>query len=289
MTNTIPAIVRAAESRDVLAAALQYEQMGFSVLACKVDKSPALRSWKHLTTRRANRETISLWGTTGILQSVGIICGEISNLVVIDCDGIDAVAEFRRSFPALTDTYTVVSGSGKGAHFYLRVGDMPPTTRTVGQPFGNIELRSRGSYIIAPPSMHPSGRAYRIGLHTEIKWVAQVHTLRRWIESLIKTKHGGIMPPPANQPVFNASAYARAALRAQADRVRLAPEGARNNQLNRAAFSMGRFIREGQISREEVQAELERAAAALAATDGIESVRRTIQSGISAGITKYEV
>ena len=94
-------------------------------------------------------------------------------------------------------------------------------------------------------------------------------------------------PHPA-QPVVNADAYAKAALIIQADRVRDARPGARNNQLNLSAFSLGRFVREGRLSLVEVVSALENAAAHLADADGIASVRRTINSGISAGIIKYE-
>lgn len=290
MLTTVPDIVRAAESRTVLQAALAYEQLGFSCLACNIDKSPAVRQWKHLSTRRASQETIKLWAHTGLLKSVGLILGDVSRgIVVIDCDGLDAVLEFAHAFPALTDTYKVESGSGKGAHFYLQVDDVPPTTRTVGQHFGNIELRSGGSYVIAPPSAHPSGMHYRVVQPFPIKRVTNLNAVRRWIEALIAEKHGGKMPPAANaRAVVHTSAYARAALLIQADRVAAARIGARNMALNMAAFRMGRLVREGNISRADVESALEQAAQDLIETDGIASVRRTIESGLNAGIEKYE-
>lgn len=290
MTQTIPAIVRAAESSDVLTAALAYERMGFSVLACQRDKSPTVRAWRHLTTRRARVETIEAWERAGMLASVGIICGAVSGgLVVVDCDGDEAVQTFRRAFPRLADTYSVKSGSGQGEHFYLLADDVPATARVVGAAFGNIEMRSNGSYVIAPPSLHPSGNPYTVHQDYEIRWVANLIALRNWIHGQIADKHGGVMPAPhAAQPVVNADAYAKAALIIQADRVRDARPGARNNQLNLSAFSLGRFVREGRLSREEVISALELAASHLTETDGIASVRRTINSGISAGIIKYE-
>ena len=290
MTQTIPAIVRAAESSDVLTAALAYERMGFSVLACQRDKSPTVRAWRHLTTRRARVETIEAWERAGMLASVGIICGAVSGgLVVVDCDGDEAVQTFRRAFPRLADTYSVKSGSGQGEQFDWLADDVPQTARVVGAAFGNIEMRSNGSYVIAPPSIHPTGQAYTVHQDYEIRWASNLIALRNWIHGQIAEKHGGVMPAPhAAQPVVNADAYAKAALIIQADRVRDARPGARNNQLNLSAFSLGRFVREGRLSREEVISALENAAAHLADADGIASVRRTINSGISAGIIKYE-
>ena len=291
MTQTVPAIVRAAEQRDVLTAALAYEHMGLSVLACNRDKSPAVHSWRHLTTRRARVETVEAWERAGLLASVGIICGAVSGgLVVVDCDGEDAVQTFRRAFPRLADTFSVQSGSGQGEHFYLLANDVPATARVVGAAFGNIEMRSNGAYVIAPPSVHPTGQRYTVHQDYEIRWVNNLIGLRNWIHGQILEKHGGNMPAPNTaQPVVNADAYARAALIIQADRVRDARAGARNNQLNLSAFSLGRFIRDGRLSREEVINALEIAAAHLVETDGIASVRRTINSGISAGAMKYEM
>lgn len=286
MTITTPRIINAARQNTVHAAALEYAAMGISLLACKTDKSPALRNWKHLQARRAMPDTINLWARTGLLQSVGIICGEVSrNLVVVDCDGLDAVKEFSRAFPALTDTYTVISGSGKGAHFYLYSDECPPTTRTVGQPFGNIEMRSNGAYVIAPPSLHPSGQKYSVDKPYAIRTVPNLHALRAWIEGLIKAKHGGVMPPPAGT-VFNPAPYAASALKSECDKVLFAPIGTRNDTINLAAFKMGRFVKSGQLHRSTVETAILQAAASWLGNENDTWVRKTIKSGLDAGILK---
>lgn len=286
MTITTPRIINAAYQHTAHAAALAYADMGISVLACHVDKSPSLRSWKHLTARRSTPETINLWQRTGLLESVGIICGEVSgNLVVVDCDGLDAVKEFSHAFPALTDTYKVVSGSGKGAHFYLYADECPPTTRVIGAPFGNLEMRSNGAYVIAPPSKHPSGQHYSVTQPFEVKRVPHLHALRNWIERLIKAKHGGVMPPPTGT-VFKPAPYAAAALKSECDKVLFAPVGTRNDTINIAAFKMGRFVKGGQLHRSTVESAILQAAASWLGNENDMWVRRTIKSGLDAGILK---
>ena len=286
MTTTKPNILRAAYQEKTYEAALEYAAMGFSVLACKLDKSPALRAWKHLTTRRATTETINLWYRTGLLESVGVICGEVSGgLVVIDCDGYEAVEKFSHAFPALTDTFSVISGSHKGEHYYLYVDEVPPTTRTVGQVFGNIEMRSNGAYVIAPPSLHPSGNKYAISKPYEIKRVKNLHALRSWIEKLILEKHGGVMPPPAGK-VFNPTPYAAAALKSECDKVMFAPVGSRNDTVNIAAFKLARFVKAGQLHRSTVESAILQAAASWLGNENPAWVQRTIKSGLDAGMIK---
>src|SRR5205823_6220992 len=76
------------------------------------------------------------------------------------------------------------------------------------------------------------------------------------------------------------SAYAAAALRQQEDAVRNAPVGTRNNRLNKAAFSMGQLMGEGEITIAEVEATL--TAAALHARLAPDEISTTLASGFAA-------
>lgn len=76
--------------------------------------------------------------------------------------------------------------------------------------------------------------------------------------------------------------YALAALQKELDAIVSAPEGTRNNTLNRAAFSLGRFVKAGLLKHLEVEDGL----AAAADSSGLyeAEVRRTITSGLCAGM-----
>ena len=184
--NAIPLILQSAQASTVHQAALRYASANISVLACRRNKAPALANWKHLQQRCADAATINSWHDPGLLESVALICGRVSgNLVVVDCDGLDAVAAFSARFPKLLDTYTVRSGSGQGAHFYYYAKLCPPTTRVIGAPVGNLELRADGCYVIAPPSVHPSGQRYAVTNPTRILHVFDLHEVVLWIRHLI--------------------------------------------------------------------------------------------------------
>lgn len=285
----IPEIVRAAQSHTVLEAALAFADLRMSVIPCK-GKAPAINEWKHLQTRRASRTLIQIWDANGLLQNVGIIGGAVSeNLVVMDLDGTKACEAFALTFPELTDTYTVASGSSSGAHLYFYADALPPTTRVTSTVYGNVELRANGCYVVAPPSIHPSGKPYSISNPAPILNVPNMQDVVSWIKRLMAEKHGGNMPAPAGKyqrPVRNGDYWAAVALQRESDAVRTAGAGERNNTLNRAAFKMGQLIQQGRLSRADVEQSLMSAAAGLSATDGEQTVIRTINSGLNAGISK---
>lgn len=282
--NATPLILECAREANVLQAALMYAHANISVLACRRDKTPALSNWKHLQQRLADPVTIARWHQAGLLESVGLICGRVSgNLVVVDCDGQAAVDTFCKAFPHLLDTYTVLSGSGKGAHFYYYAKLNPPTTRVVGAPFGNIELRSDGAYVIAPPSLHPSGNAYQVINPVSILHVFDLHEVVQWIKGQIAEKHGGTLPP-ATGTIIHGTAYGRAALAGECAYVRMAPVGGRNLSLFRAALKVGSLVRDGKIDRAEAERELFAAAEALTAEEGEIATQRAIRNGINTGM-----
>ncbi len=287
--NPTPDLLTTISRLTVYGAALLYESAGFSVLPCR-GKEPALSSWKQLQDLPAGPRMIELWERAGLLSNVGVVCGRASmNLVVVDCDGPTAVNAYTARFrPVLTDTYTVQSGSGLGAHFYYFVDALPPTTRLVNAKFGgNVELRADGCYVVAPPSLHPkSGKLYTIQNDAPILRVPHLRGVVEWIKTEMAEKRGGALTPLAGkyQPVRNASAYGRAALAGETARVRSATQGNQNNTLNLAAFQLGQLVAKGHLDRGQVETELVAAAASLVQRDGEESVRRTIKSGLDAGI-----
>ena len=99
--------------------------------------------------------------------NIGIVCGTPSHgIVVLDIDeddengkhGLDTLNDWEDTRGGLPDTAVAVTGRG-GLHYLYR------TDRTNIRPSTNAELavdvRSDGSYIVAPPSIHPNGTPYR--------------------------------------------------------------------------------------------------------------------------------
>ncbi|MBZ0319100.1 MAG: bifunctional DNA primase/polymerase [Anaerolineae bacterium] len=184
MTEQIPAIVLAAQSKTILEAAHAYHKLGFSLLPLH-GKRPSVKEWTQFQHTAADLPTIHVWHQAGLLQNIGIVCGAVSdNLVVLDLDGAAGYPAFAAIFPHLAATYTVATGGGIGKHIYWKVDQLPPAIKAMGTPIGNLEMCADGRQVVAPPSLHPkTGRPYTIYKEDDILKVADLAEVVAWLES----------------------------------------------------------------------------------------------------------
>jgi len=157
----------------VLAAAIEYAGRGWPVLplhgmvagrcTCGRDcgrdagKHPigaAVPRGVHDATR--DRDVIARWWRRWPTANGGIATG---NVLVIDVDprhgGDETLARLERQLGALPETPTVETG-GSGWHLYFR-GVVGPLRATLG---AGVDVKHHGGYVVAPPSVHASGRRY---------------------------------------------------------------------------------------------------------------------------------
>lgn len=157
-------------------------QFGFKVfpLRAGTKADQLLRSWKAEAT--ADRAKIDEWARRwpgcnwGIATGETVLCDPYNpravpdKLLVIDCDGQDAYDWFVGRYPQLRNTLSVDSGRDDGGgHVYLWA---PPSCElTIASHILlpadapqdlKIDVRCEGGYVVAPGSIHPSGRRYRI-------------------------------------------------------------------------------------------------------------------------------
>ena len=131
--------------------ALAYAKEGLRVfpLAPNSKEKQVLHSWiKEATT---NPDTIEYWWDTNPQYNIGIVTGE--KLFVIDVDiknqhnGIESLKQYGKELPT---TKMVKSPSG-GFHLYYYDDRQEVKTRT--GLYDGIDIRGKGGYIVAPPSM----------------------------------------------------------------------------------------------------------------------------------------
>ena len=84
----------------------------------------------------------------------------MSAIFVTDIDGPDAEAELRK----LEAQYgpippTVESITARGRHLFFHY-PQHPVRNSAGRLAPGIDVRGEGGYVLAPPSIHPSGRRY---------------------------------------------------------------------------------------------------------------------------------
>ena len=146
---------------SVLAAALDYARLQWSVIPIRPrDKRPVTR-WREFQHRLATEQEIDAWYQRWPTANVAVVTGEISGVVVLDIDprhgGSDSLAQWEAEHGPLPLSVEARSGGG-GRHIYFRhPGDI--VHNRVGIAPG-IDLRGDGGCIVAPPSIHSSGNAY---------------------------------------------------------------------------------------------------------------------------------
>jgi Bifunctional DNA primase/polymerase, N-terminal/Primase C terminal 1 (PriCT-1) len=156
----MPTVSRARVS-PIADAALGYLAKGWSVLPVRARDKRPLMPWEALQSTRPAAADVMQWYRRWPHANVGIVTGEISNLIVIDIDpqhgGEQSLERLQRQFGVMPPTVEAATGSG-GRHLYFAHPGAPVHNRAGLAP--GIDLRGDGGYIVAPPSMHPSGRPY---------------------------------------------------------------------------------------------------------------------------------
>ncbi len=266
-----------------LDAALSYAARGWAVFPLKPKtKEPATRhGFKDAT--KDERAINALWAGVP-MRNVGIACGEVSGVVVIDVDGDKGREEWAGlvGVNQVPETLTSKTGSG-GMHILFQHPGLAINNSPISQ---SVHVRADGGYIVAAPSIHPNGNAY--------EWVdpsAPVALIPGWLFELLESRgqkpdtarnefsttiQGDLVKPPMR--------YAERGLENEIQNVLKAGEGNRNNALNTAAFSLGTLIGSGALDRFTVEQQLLNAALTIGLSE-IESLK-TIKSGIDSGMKK---
>jgi hypothetical protein len=137
-----------------------YDICGFSIIPLKEkDKRPNIPSWDKYKETRPTREEIQEWINKDLFQNIAIICGHVSNdLVVIDFDDEKIPEEIGLDFNKTIEKGMWVIRTGKGYHVYAKhTGDPGGIEKSLQL---KIEYRANNGYVAAPPSIHPNGSIY---------------------------------------------------------------------------------------------------------------------------------
>ena len=172
----------AAESRllktDMGAVALAYAQRGWAVLplhnpnehgacSCGVPKCPS--PGKHpipalvkngLLGASADPAQVARWWSQRPEANIGIVCGAVSGLLVIDVDGPegeDTLALLESELGPLPETVEALTGKGRHLYFKHPGGNVRPSAGKLGL---RLDIRSDNSYVVGPESLHYTGRRY---------------------------------------------------------------------------------------------------------------------------------
>jgi Bifunctional DNA primase/polymerase, N-terminal len=171
------------------------------------------RPWSEYQNSLPTSELLQKWfyqASNG--NNIAITTGDISCLIVLDIDGdrskrifeSQLLLKFSESLRIKTLDTTHVQTGGGGAHIWFKYKseDFPEGIAT--KPYlrfkdhDEICLKANGSYVIAPPSIHSSGRRYEFEgelSYLETLTKAEVLELLTLLEGLKSKDTGSITKP----------------------------------------------------------------------------------------------
>lgn len=177
-------------------------------LACTCGKAGCRDAGKHPFGRLApnglsnatNREhIIRHWFTAEPCANVGLATG---NAVVLDVDprhgGDASLAALEAEHGALPPTVRALTGGG-GEHIFFR----PPAGMEIRNSAGDsgglapgLDIRGAGGYVVAPPSLHLSGRSYEwsVDHHPDEVTAAEMPT---WLVAMLAQPASGAGRAPS--------------------------------------------------------------------------------------------
>ncbi|MFG1350115.1 DUF3987 domain-containing protein [Xanthobacter autotrophicus] len=280
---------------EELAAALDYATKGWPVFPCDPATKAPLTDHGHRDATTIV-PIIRAWWQRWPQAMVGLPTGTASGVWVLD---LDVDPEKRLDGGAALDQLEATHGRLPncpcaetprcGTHLFFRFDPDRPVKNSVGKVAPGIDVRGDGGYVVLAPSVRSDGRSYQ--------WLSvpfadtDFPDAPDWLYRLIERPK----PEPASAPSPairllpdtldpRRLAYARSALDREAKAVASAAEGGRNHRLNVAAHNCATYAAAGFLDEGEAREAL--LAAALECGLSVPEARRTITSGMKAGLAK---
>lgn len=218
--------------------------------------------------------------------NVGILTGRESGIFVLDVDtyagGTQTLGAYERRNGQLPETYVHSTGRG-GTHYFFAIPGFE-VRNSAGKVLGKgLDIRGQHGFVVAPPSMSDHGPYELNPAHAGLPVAEAPDWLLDALRSYDKGQTGsGLSGAAPSQATGAARKYAEAAVRAEAERMRSAPEGTRNDTLNQCAFALGTLGGAGLLTEETAWTALREAALAAGLTEG--EIRGTFLSGWRSGV-----
>ncbi len=143
---------------ELLKTALTYYDNGLQLIPLQKQSKIPLGAWKELLYKPETKDYITNTFQDDI--NIGIFGGIISqNAFFVDFDNKKTFEKKYKESKTLKDLInkTPFVESSRGYHLYLRYKE--PIKTTANKSYG-IDIKGQGGYIVAPPSLHPSGQRY---------------------------------------------------------------------------------------------------------------------------------
>jgi hypothetical protein len=137
--------------------ATRYIDNGWSIIPLARDTRKPLVSWEVYQSRQPTAEELERWFSLWPNMNIGLVCGAVSGVVVLDCDNAEAMAFAAER--GLTSPFAV--RTKRGVHYYFR---HPMDGNRYGNHAGanpgsdwpkvpGLDFRGDGGFVVLPPSV----------------------------------------------------------------------------------------------------------------------------------------
>lgn len=242
-----------------------YLRLGWPVFPTSRDKRPlTTHGYKDATL---DPKKVEEWSRRFPDANISVPTGRISGVIVIDIDGhvgeetLYALAENGLKI----DTPLQVT-TGRGRHLYFR--DDRTMRNSASKVGPGIDIRANGGSITVPPSIHQRGTTYEWTADPETTPIPPVP-----MGLLLHIYNPRAKPSWGSVPTISISEIV--------GRVKSAPPGLRNHELNVAAYLAGKTVKSGQSTWEEAENSLLEAGLCIGLK--LHECRATVRSGLRAG------
>jgi hypothetical protein len=159
-------------------------------------KKPAINDWPRRATTDPN--IINGWWRTRDFN-IGIATGPDTGIWVLDIDDDEGEALLRQleaeHGEALPSTVEAITGTGRHVYFRWPTGyDIRNKQDCPLMP--GIDVRGDGGYVLAPPSIHPCGRAYAWSVDSANEFADAPEWLIELVTAKSRANHVAAATPP---------------------------------------------------------------------------------------------
>jgi len=221
------------------------------------------------------------WWAKWPAANIGLRCGVAFD--VLDVDARDPWEATANAWPAVDMPGGPVASTGKGWHFYLAPSGLGNATLIGG---ASCDFRGAGGYVVAPPSLHPSGRRYEWYAPVDLGLMPAPEALLTLLDPPREKRTPPPAPPPGDTSLRGGwtprGLVQRLATAAAPDAA--GNNGERNHVLNWAAYKVGLDVSAGKATSEQARdalGQLYDTAISIGLAE--REIEATIRSGYSTG------
>ncbi len=231
-----------------------------------------------------NRARVLAWWSRYPKANIGLATGQLFDVLDLDGpDGVAALQAFAHQHNLALPASGPVTRSGRpeaGWHYYLAPANLGRRRGLLD----HVDYQGHGGYVVAPPSQHASGLAYRWVRDLDHPLPQLPGPLRTELTRPAQRPTAPVIPLPVRDGPGHP--YARAALAEELTRVAAAPKGERNEQLWASGRNLFNFVAVGALDEREIhQGLLEAAERNGLLGEEPRQTHRTIASAREAGLT----